>query len=166
MSTWDDRPYKGLRPNEVLKRQKKFLQAYAEPGTISAACRESKISSYTVQGWRHHDAEGFKERFRLAERDIREMIHDIGLERIRIQKPNDNPVLLLAYRNAHWPEKFRKDPYYANNEANELISEFKKWHKENSRGGPPEKKADKEEADAKKQAGAEIEELLKRRGSK
>jgi len=165
MTTRDDRPYKGTRPNEVLARQKRFLRAYAAHGTIKAACDASKISRYAFAMWRHHDAEGFKDRFRQSEEEFREMIHDIGLDRIKIQKPNDNPVLLIAYLNAHWPEKFRRDPYYANNSAKEVMVEWKKWVKEQGKKPSGEDTADKEQDTAKKRAVAEIEELLKRRGS-
>ena len=165
MTTRDDRPYKGTRPNQVLARQKRFLQAYAAHGTIKAACDASKSSRYAVSMWRHHDAEGFKERFRQAEEEFREMIHDIGLDRIKIQKPNDNPVLLITYLNAHWPEKFRRDPYYANNSAKEVMVEWKKWVKEQGKKPTGEDVTDKEQDTAKKRAVAEIEELLKRRGS-
>jgi hypothetical protein len=114
--------------------------------------------------WRHHDAEGFKDRFRQSEEEFREMIHDIGLDRIKIQKPNDNPVLLIAYLNAHWPEKFRRDPYYANSSAKEVMVEWKKWVKEQGKKPSGEDVTDKEQDAAKKRAVAEIEELLKRRG--
>ena len=165
MTTRDDRPYKGTRPNEVLARQKRFLRAYAAHGTIKAACDASKISRYAFSMWRHHDAEGFKERFRQSEEEFREMIHDIGLDRIKIQKPNDNPVLLIAYLNAHWPEKFRRDPYYANSSAKEVMVEWKKWVKEQGKKPSGEDVTDKEQDAAKKRAVAEIEELLKRRGA-
>ena len=122
-----DRSYKGTREPELVKaRQDAFIAAYGECGSIRAACQASEVSRSAYYGWMNNNVQGFKEKFATARDMFREMLQDIAVERVKTQKPNDNPVLLIALLNAHYPELYKKDAQVTN-AGKEIMEEWKKF---------------------------------------
>ena len=120
-----DRSYKGTREPELVKaRQDAFIAAYGECGSIRAACQASEVSRSAYYGWMNNNVQGFKEKFATARDMFREMLQDIAVERVKTQKPNDNPVLLIALLNAHYPELYKKDAQVTN-AGKEIMEEIR-----------------------------------------
>jgi hypothetical protein len=111
--------------------QDAFLATYTLTGSIRSACRAVGVSRGTHHVWVSKDTNGFKTRYAEAQEEFREALQDMAVERVKNQKPGDNPVLLITLLNAHWPEKYRRTGYLADNSAKEIMGEWKKWAKEN-----------------------------------
>ena len=59
-------------------------------------------------------------------------MQSLALERIKQQKPSDNPVLLITMLNAEWPEKDRRDSRIESDGVKDMMNEWKEWVKDNS----------------------------------
>ena len=122
-------------------RQDAFLAAYILIGSVKGAAEAVPVPRITVMKWSSANTQGFKQRYLEAQEDFRESLQDMAVERVKGQKPGDNPVLLITLLNAHWPEKYRRTGYLADNSAKEIMGEWKKWARENkkiAREGLPE----------------------------
>jgi len=158
-----DRSYKGkVEPDFVRARQDAFLVAYGECGTVRASCAAADVGRSTVDDWNRSDAHGFRAKYAVAKELYREHIQDIAWERVKVQKPNDNPVLLITLLNAHWPEKYRRDGNTVTDEVKEMMVEWKKWVRE-SRSSGKNKPAVNEAEEAQRSAVDEVEKLLARK---
>jgi len=158
-----DRSYKGkVEPDFVRARQDAFLVAYGECGTVRASCAAADVGRSTVDDWNRSDAHGFRAKYAVAKELYREHIQDIAWERVKVQKPNDNPVLLITLLNAHWPEKYRRDGNTVTDEVKEMMVEWKKWVRE-SRNTGKNKPAVNEAEEAQRSAVDEVEKLLARK---
>ena len=60
-------------------------------------------------------------------------LQDLAVDRVKHQKPNDNPVLLITLLNAHWSELYRRDGAAASNDVREMMAEWKRFVKDNNR---------------------------------
>lgn len=141
-------------------KQDAFLLAYGETGTIRAAAGAVGINRSAVKGWRDRDVQNFKIRFDTAHELFREKLQDMAFERVKSQKPDGNPVLLITLLNAIWPERYRRDSYRADDGAREIMSEWKKWVKEN-KNKKPTPQEDLEEAESRKNAMDAMDEVEK-----
>jgi len=141
-----DGKYHGkINPEMVRAKQDAFLAAYGECGSLRAACEASGVGRSTVGDW-----------------VTREYLQDLAVSRIKDQKPTDNPVLLITMLNAHWPEKYRRDSQGASSGMKEIMSEWKRWVKENNR--PSKKSPSMTEAEeAKINAVNEVEKILSKK---
>tara|TARA_R100000008_G_scaffold28053_1_gene15523 strand:+ start:2650 stop:3117 length:468 start_codon:yes stop_codon:yes gene_type:complete len=92
------------RPESVMKRQKRFLKMYSEMGSIRGACKAINVNRETVRLWKNSNMNNFNEAFEEAELEFADYLNDITLERIKLQKPSDNPALLIAALNARHPK--------------------------------------------------------------
>ena len=115
-------------PSAVMKRQSRFLEYYAQTGSISGACRKMGISKQAVFKWKSNDMNGFREQFEIAESDFADKLHEISLQRIMEQQPSHNPTLLIAALNAHHP-KYRATADDRSQEGKQFITEFSKFMK-------------------------------------
>ena len=97
--------------------QNAFLAAYIVAGAIKASAEAVRVGRHTVSKWVQNDTYGFRARFHEAQDDFRESLQDMAVDRIRQQKPGDNPVLLITLLNAHWPEKYKRSGFVADNSA-------------------------------------------------
>ena len=158
-----DRSYKGtVEPDFVRARQDAFLVAYGECGTVRASSAAADEGRSTVDDWNRSDAQGFRVKYAVAKELYREHIQDIAWERVKVQKPNDNPVLLITLLNAHWPEKYRRDGNTVTDEVKEMMVEWKKWVRE-SRSSGKSQPAVNEAEEAQRSAVDEVEKLLARK---
>lgn len=150
---------------QVKARQDAFLLAYGKTGTIKAACEATGSARSTIAGWRDRDVQNFKIRFVQANEIFREGLQDLALTRIKQQKPDGNPVLLIAMLNACWPEKYRRDAYRADDGARELMTEWKQWKKDRDKQerSKIEARENAEEVAERKNAIDEVEKILSRR---
>lgn len=155
----------GSSAADTKARQDAFLSAYSLVGSFRNACDGIEISRSTVRSWIHTDQQGFKARYRESQEEFREFLQDIAVERVKDQKPNDNPVLLITLLNAHWPEKYRRDAYYADNSAKEIMSEWKKWVKDNQKAENKRARANERYAaeTEKEEAIQEVQKILSRK---
>lgn len=116
---------KGIAPVDVMKRQELFLTAYNLIGSIKGACESISLSRLTVQTWNKFDTHGFKDKFENAKYNFRESLQDLAVSRVLAQKVSDNPTLLIALLNAHWPEKYRPQVSDTNEDAKELMKDMR-----------------------------------------
>jgi len=97
----------GNNPASIKARKRRYLAAYAETGTIKAACTAAQINRSSVTEWRDSDAA-----FRRLEVQAVEVFAD-SLEELayaRIQNPDKgrgSDLLLITLLNAHKPDKYR-----------------------------------------------------------
>ena len=106
--------------------QQAFLGAFALTGSVKRSAEAINMPKATVKSWVRGDISGFRLKYEDAKEDFREYLQDIAIDRVKAQKPNDNPLLILSMLNAHWPEKYRRDSAPVDNAAKELIAEFKR----------------------------------------
>ena len=104
-----------------VARQDAFLKAYTDVGSIRSAAPGAGITRQTVHNWIKDDQYHFRSRFEQAILQFREQLQDLAIGRVKEQKPNDNPVLLIAMLNAHWPEKYRRDTVVVANDASKQL---------------------------------------------
>ena len=158
-----DRSYKGTREPELVKaKQEAFLAAYGECGSIRAACEAAEVGRSTTNQWRTQNTQNFREKFAIAQEMFREMLQDMAVGRVKDQKPNDNPVLLITLLNAHYPELYRRDSHTGDTQMKDLLNDWKKWVKQNNK--PSKKDNEVTEAEQqKKNAIDEVEKILSRK---
>ena len=65
----------------------------------------------------------------LLKREFRDELQNMALERVRAQKPGDNPSLLITLLAANWPDKYRPNAIASNDTAKEVMAEWKQWVK-------------------------------------
>ena len=146
----------------IEAKQSAFIAAYGECGSIRAACKASNVSRSAVSSWREKNINNFKDKFITANEMFKEYLQDMAVERIKNQKPTDNPVLLITLLNAHYPEKDRRDAHAADSGMKDIMGEWKKWVKDNNK--PSKKSPDVTEAESARQnAIDEVEKILSRR---
>ena len=105
----------GRTPQDVIDRQDAFLKAFAELGTISHSANAVGVNRTTVQRWLSSNAEGFRERWIEANLDWRDNLEHHAWERVKQQKPESNPALLITMLNGNLPEKYK----YLTNTSND-----------------------------------------------
>ena len=115
--------------NDLQYRQSTFLMAYAVAGSIRAAAESIGIIRDTVYTWVREDKNDFRAKFTAVKEDFREYLQDMAMDRVKAQKPGDNPVLLITLLNAHWPEKYRPNTIVTDGTAKEVMAEWKQWVK-------------------------------------
>ena len=146
---------------ETKANQDVFLTAYSLVGALRKAGDGIDLPRATVRSWIHTDSHGFKARFQEAQEVFREFLEDIALERVKNQKPNDNPVLLITLLNANYPEKYRRAAYHTDNAAKEIMGEWKKWVKESKKHAKT-----KDEVSDRDNAIEEAEKILAKKSNK
>ena len=136
-------------------KQDKFLAAYAYLGSMTIASARAGINRTTVYRWDKNDLYGFRERFTTAKEEFRDELQNMALERVRAQKPGDNPSLLITLLAANWPSKYRPNSIADDGTAKEVMAEWKQWVK----------KSKEEKAATESDTGVvnEAEELLKKK---
>lgn len=115
--------------------QQAFLGAFALTGSVKRSAEAINMPKATVKSWVRADLYGFRLRYEEAKDDFREYLQDIAIDRVKGQKPGDNPVLLITLLNAHWPERYRRDAGQSDNAAKEMMAEWKRWVKDTGRRG-------------------------------
>lgn len=83
-----------------------FLRAYAECGNLSNAGLAVGISRKEHYYWLDAYPD-YAAAFEQAKETFTDDLEQIALDRVRKQKPGDNPTLLIALLNANRPEKYR-----------------------------------------------------------
>jgi phage terminase small subunit len=117
---------------EVLVNQQRFFEEYVKCGSLTDSAQLAGIKRSTVKGWYNKDTQGFKGKYAEAKEEYREYLQTLALERIKQQKPSDNPVLLITMLNAEWPEKYRRDSKIESDGVKDMMNEWKEWVKDNS----------------------------------
>lgn len=116
--------------NDLEYRQSTFLMAYAIAGSIKSAAEGIGVTRTTVHKWGREDKNDFRAKFAAVKEDFREHLQDMAIDRVKAQKPGDNPVLLITLLNAHWPEKYRPNTIVTDGTAKEVMAEWKQWVKD------------------------------------
>lgn len=114
---------------DLQARQDNFLAAYSVVGSIKTAAENTGIIRGTVYSWVQEDKHNFRAKFTAVKEDFREYLQDMAINRVKDQKPGDNPVLLITLLNAHWPEKYRPNTVVSDGTAKEVMAEWKQWVK-------------------------------------
>jgi len=143
--------------------QDAFLVAYSQCGTVVSAVKALKgtkasVSRATIYQWEGENTYNFRDKKLEALQVWRESLQDIGWERIKAQKPTDNPVLLLSYLNAFVPE-FKRTSQSDTSEAKMILAELKQLRKDQKQSVS----VSAEEVDARKNAIDEVEKILSRK---
>lgn len=111
----------------TVARQGAFLKAFADVGSIRSAAPGAGITRQAVHLWIQHDQYHFRSRFEQAILQFREQLQDLAIGRVKVQKPNDNPLLLVTLLNAHWPERYRRDTVVMGAEGvKEMLAELRR----------------------------------------
>ena len=113
----------------VKVRQDVFLRTYEKLGVITKACEAIGIHRDTVRKWKTHDWYGFRERFFDSHMVFTESLEELAIKRVKIQKPSDNPTLLIALLNANHPDKYRPQSGNTDEAARDLMVSMKKSFK-------------------------------------
>ena len=95
----------GRTTDDKVEKQKLFLQAYRDVGTIRRACEILDISERIVYMWRKDSA--FQEEFKIAKRSFADSIENLAIQKVQELRPNDNPILLITLLNGNRPDKYR-----------------------------------------------------------
>ena len=90
---------------EIWLRQTLCLEQYAQTRTYSSAARAGGVTVYTLDAWEREDTLGFVRRKEIADREFRDGLDELLLERAR--QPDSPPSLLNAVLRAHMPEKYK-----------------------------------------------------------
>lgn len=114
------------RTADVVKRKALYLKAYDEFGNVRGATKAVGISRETLRRWIREDPE-----FMGAVEDVRqefgEYLESIALERVKNpDKGRGSDLLLLALLNANLPQKYRPQIALSEDNAKELILEWRK----------------------------------------
>lgn len=125
-------PLRSLSTQEknTWTRQDRFLRAFAVCRTKSAAARAAGIDRNTVIYWERHDTLGFKERFAHADEVFLNSLEDLALNRVRAQKPGDNPTLLIMLLNGNLPDKYRPNSVIPSETMTETLQAMKQATRE------------------------------------
>lgn len=151
-------------PDATRARQGAFIAAYGEVGSVAKAAKAAGVPWGTVKSWMARDTYEFKTKYETAKEIFREYIQDVAWQRILSQKPGDNPLLLLNFLQAHWPEKYRRDANVGNNDYKEMMGEWKKWVREQRKGVKDKDSAEvREVEEARQNAISEVEHILSRK---
>lgn len=158
----------GQTEREINTRKKmaQFLVEFSSVGSVRKSAMAVNVPRNTIYGWIRSDTYGFKELYETAKHSFREYLQDIAIDRVKIQKPGDNPVLLITLLNAHWPERYRKDQSAGSDAAKEMMSEWRKWLKKGikaSKEGKKKKETRTESEIEREEAVAEAQKILARR---
>ena len=109
----------------VKVRQDVFLKAYEKFGVITKACESIGLHRDTVRKWKTDDWYGFRERFFDSHMVFTESLEELAINRVKVQKPSDNPTLLIAFH----PDKYRPQSGTTDEAARDLMVEMKKSFK-------------------------------------
>ena len=143
------------------RRQKIFLLAYSEHGTVRAACRAAEVGRAAYDRWvRDPDCQRKVEKVKY---DFAELLEEIALDRVKNPDKNrGSDLLLIGLLNANMPQKYRPQVHMSEDSAKDLIIEWRKAAKEVSSKGVEKEKEDSSELSA----GVEdtLNEILTRRG--
>jgi len=120
----------GSSEADTKHRQNAFLAAHRLVGTITKAANAVDIPRNTVTTWIFKDKHGFRKKYYESKAEFGEFLEDLALERIKNQKPGDNPMLLIQRLNAEMPSKYRRDASIAEAPAKELMAELRKFFKD------------------------------------
>ena len=136
--------------------QKRWLEAYAELGTITQACEIAQVGRTTVFDWLHADVEGFKARHAQAQETFTD-----GLERemwSRIADPSGNrgsDILLMFALKSRRPDVYRELTIVVDEKAVDAMSELKKLGSQARKKAVSEQQ-DKPEVSVQEQADAVV----------
>ena len=123
-------------PQPKEDRQKVFVEALEQWGTIRKACEVSNVPRRTHFTWVRNDPE-YSVSVDLARRSFAESLEEIALDRVRNpEKGKGSDVLLLGLLNANMPHKFRPQLALNEDSAKELITEWRKAAKEVKKDKP------------------------------
>ena len=95
------------RQQKTWRRQVATLEAYAITGEFTSATAIAGCNRTNVNYWVANNTMGFCDRLAEAHDRFADRLEAIAHHRVELQKPNDNPVLLIALLNANRPEKYR-----------------------------------------------------------
>ena len=120
---------KGKKPEDVISRQDLFLESFKSAGSVRASVSNIGMGRRQIYNWLSDDLYGFREKFELAKHEFRELLQDLAVNRVIEQKVSDNPTLLIALLNAHWPEKYRPQTSDIDETAKATMDEMRKSFK-------------------------------------
>ena len=147
--------HKGNRPEDVIVRQKLFLEAYEEHGTIHAACAHTRISRDTYNRWVREDVNNFKELGKNSELNFAEGIEQVVFR--RAMEPNAPPVIQMFVLNGLLPDKYRPQAQPVDETAKDVMKKLKYAFKE--------LKFTEKPAEESATVDQQIEDILKSKGS-
>jgi hypothetical protein len=120
----------GKQQRNQLRDQNRFLHALEELGTIKDACEHAGVVRSTIKTWVRDDVQGFAERYMESEEVFADSLERMAYDRVALQAPRDNPVLLIALLNAHKPAKYRPGTAVSESAAREVMAEWRKHRAE------------------------------------
>ena len=133
-----------VEKEEKEEDQQRFLDAYAEEGSLLAARLVTGITRWRYRQWVIEDP-GFSKRIDDAKGDFGESLEALALHRVRNpDKSRGSDVLLIGLLNANLPHKYRPSQAMDTDAAKELIVEWRKAAKQAKESGEGKDGADEE----------------------
>ena len=127
------------RSRATLDAMDRFLEAYRLVGTATHACEAAGVAVGTYDAWRTNDLHGFAKRLDQAKIDFASDLECQMFERIKAQKPGDNPTLLIFALKGHLRAKYQ-DNYELDDtdtHARTLFDELKRRAKADGKAATP-----------------------------
>ena len=115
--------HRGNRPQDVIARQKAFLDAYDKFGTMKHACKKIRINRDTYNRWRKEDVNGFASLLENAREDFAEEIEKTVFQ--RAMEPDCPPVIQIFVLNGLKPDKYRPQTTVTDETAKDVMKELK-----------------------------------------
>lgn len=117
---------------QIILRQDRFFEAYVLTGTLSAAARLANIVYGTAWDWQQKNTHHFRQRLAVAREQFADSLEKIGLDRLQTPAGNrGSDLLLLAFLNAHRPEKWRPNAVATDDTAKVLLARITELAKGN-----------------------------------
>ena len=111
-------------------RQNEVLRAYSLCRTKSVAARVTGVGRTTSNEWVTTDYLGFKDRLAAADEAFLGDLENLALNRVRAQKPGDNPTLLIMLLNGNLPDKYRPNSVIPSDTMTETLQAMKEATRE------------------------------------
>lgn len=148
---------------EIEAKQEAFLVAYGEVGTIRKACQLTEVGRSTVGDWEKKNVCNFKLKMTTAKEIFRELLQDTAWERVKLQKPGENPLLHVMLINAHWPEKYKRDANALTAEVKEMMGEWRQWKRKEGKRKVKVEVEVSEDEEARRSAIDQVENFLSKK---
>lgn len=110
---------------DIAQRQCALLVRVAQTGVLLHSCLDLGIALATAQSWQSRDVYGFRERLDIARQVFSESLEGIAFDRVRLQTPGANPMLLLRLLEAHLAEKYKTGQHLEPGDALEFLARLK-----------------------------------------
>ena len=121
------------RTQKKRRNQEKFLEGLKETGTIRNGLRKAGVIRWTYREWMEGDPE-FPDRVLDARQEFAEALEEVVVGIVMDpEMVRKVPILAITLLNANLPNKYRPTAIVQDETARDLLREWRKAARENSR---------------------------------